>query len=674
MTRKSLLKLSTGVICGVLVLSGITQLDKVNIHAKERIEVEVNQDVQVKVIEKKEGAVLVLKALKDIENIDIKVVLDSKKTIVFHLDKLAAGQIEQKEISIEQFENIKKNRVLPNTEVVRKSLKKNTIVHGTAFRVNVSYDINENSESSKQVAQNESEEVREKAILDYLVLMSSKKPVLDTLTFKFVNKKHPKELVEITSKDGMLKPTELHTNEEYTVSIIDNDKYLFNTIDVILKKEEGYSILYNAKTGHIIDHLDLKRNSNVNNQTNDKASLDRVSAKVVDKNNQVLENVPFRLFEFDGNIPTIVKQPKTSKDGIVAFKSADLKPNKKYELRIEKRDTAFSRDSLVFETDDKGRIISIDNKNVTEKTSDVVEFKEEVKNDQNVKIVKSHFRVVDEKGNPVENVELSVSGIRTKITTLKNSKSNKDGIVSLDLEGKVNGVEYIVNVSKNDQFNWEFKPDSVSVNVSEEGVVTYGKEVGYDTYNYEGKKIPVFVVKKVDLNYLKSDLANKIKEAEEALKISDSKELRNLVASAKEELAKPETLPLYVNGYLKDLEKELSKIKKSTDSTKEKEKETVKIDTISQMVVMNNNQPVLDELEFELVNKKNPKDVTVLKSSQSMLSNIKVKLGEVYTLKVKNNKKYTYQHDIEIRDEDGEAVPFVPGTEEPLFEINIVKK
>lgn len=674
MTRKSLLKLSTGVICGVLVLSGITQLDKVNIHAKERIEVEVNQDVQVKVIEKKEGAVLVLKALKDIENIDIKVVLDSKKTIVFHLDKLAAGQIEQKEISIEQFENIKKNRVLPNTEVVRKSLKKNTIVHGIAFRVNVSYDINENSVSSKQVAQNESEEVREKAILDYLVLMSSKKPVLDTLTFKFVNKKHPKELVEITSKDGMLKPTELHTNEEYTVSIIDNDKYLFNTIDVILKKEEGYSILYNAKTGHIIDHLDLKRNSNVNNQTNDKASLDRVSAKVVDKNNQVLENVPFRLFEFDGNIPTIVKQPKTSKDGIVAFKSADLKPNKKYELRIEKRDTAFSRDSLVFETDDKGRIISIDNKNVTEKTSDVVEFKEEVKNDQNVKIVKSHFRVVDEKGNPVENVELSVSGIRTKITTLKNSKSNKDGIVSLDLEGKVNGVEYIVNVSKNDQFNWEFKPDSVNVNVSEEGVVTYGKTTSYDTYNYEGKKIPVFVVKKVDLNHLKSDLANKIKEAEEALKISDSKELRNLVASAKEELAKPETLPLYVNGYLKDLEKELSKIKKSTDSTKEKEKETVKIGTISQMVVMNNNQPVLDELEFELVNKKNPKDVTVLKSSQSMLSNIKVKLGEVYTLKVKNNKKYTYQHDIEIRDEDGEAVPFVPGTEEPLFEINIVKK
>lgn len=673
MTRKSLLKLSSGVICGVLVLSGITQLDKVNIHAKERIEVEVNQDAQVRIIENDEGAILEIKAIKDIKNIDVKITLDGKKTINYHIDKLSAGEIEQKEISKDEFEKIKKYRVLPNTSIVRKSLQKSAIVHDTIFNVKVAYDIEEAETTSSQT-ENNNGSTRQKAKLDFLVLTSANKPISDTLTFKFVNKNHPEEVVEITSKDGMLTSSQLYTNEEYNISIKDNKKYSFDPIDVVLKKEEGYFILYNAKSERIINHLDLKSKKESTTSTSKNLSLDSISAKVVDKNNQVLENVPFRLFEFDGNIPTIVKQPKTSKDGIVAFKSADLKPNKKYELRIEKRDTAFSRDSLVFVTDDKGRIISLDNKNVTEKTSDVVDFKEEVKNDQSVKIVKSLFRVVDEKGNPVENVELSVSGIRTKITTLKNSKSNKDGIVSLDLEGKVNGVEYIVNVSKNDQFNWEFKPDSVNVNVSEEGVVTYGKATSYDTYNYEGKKIPVFVVKKVDLNYLKSDLANKIKEAEEALKISDSKELRNLVASAKEELAKPETLPLYVNGYLKDIEKELSKIKKSTDSTKEKEKETIKIGTISQMVVMNNNQPVFDELEFELVNKKNPKDVTVLKSSQSMLSNIKVKLGEVYTLKVKNNKKYTYQHDIEIRDEDGEAVPFVPGTEEPLFEINIVKK
>lgn len=674
MTRKLLLKLSTGVICGVLVLSGITQLDKANIHAKERIEVEVNQDAQVRIIENDEGAILELKAIKDIKNIDVKITLDGKKTINYHIDKLAAGEIEQREISKDELEKIKKYRVLPNTAIVRKSLQKSAIVHDTIFKVKVSYDVEGEVEATSSQTENNNGSTRQKAKLDFLVLTSANKPISDTLTFKFVNKNHPEEVVEITSKDGMLTSSQLYTNEEYNISIKDNKKYSFDPIDVVLKKEEGYYILYNSKSERIIDHLDLKSKKESTTSTSKNLSLDSISAKVVDKNNQVLENVPFRLFEFDGNIPTIVKQPKTSKDGTVTVKSNDLKPNTKYELRIEKRDVAFSRESLVFTTDDKGKISNLDNKAVTDKTSDVVEFKEEVKNDQNIKVVKSHFRVVDEKGNPVENVELSVSGIRTKITTLKNSKSNKNGIVELDLEGKVNGVEYIVNVSKNDQFNWEFKPDSVNVNVSEEGVVTYGKATSYDTYNYEGKKIPVFVVKKVDLNYLKSDLANKIKEAEEALKISDSKELRNLVASAKEELAKPETLPLYVNGYLKDLEKELSKIKKSTDSTKEKEKETVKIGTISQMVVMNNNQPVFDELEFELVNKKNPKDVTVLKSSQSMLSNIKVKLGEVYTLKVKNNKKYTYQHDIEIHDEDGEAVPFVPGTEEPLFEINIVKK
>ena len=672
MTRKSLLKLSTGVICGVLVLSGITQLDKVNIYAKERIEVEVNQDAQVRIIENDEGAILEIKAIKDIKNIDVKITLDGKKTINYHIDKLSAGEIEQKEISKDEFEKIKKYRVLPNTSIVRKSLQKSAIVHDTIFNVKVAYDIEEAETISSQT-ENNNGSTRQKAKLDFLVLTSANKPISDTLTFKFANKKHPEEVVEITSKDGMLTSSQLYTNEEYNISIKDNKKYSFDPIDVVLKKEEGYYILYDAKTERIINHLDLKAKKESATSTSKHLSLDSISAKVLDKNNQVSENVQFRLFEYDGNIPNIVKQPKTSKDGTVTVKSNDLKPNTKYELRIEKRDVAFSRESLVFTTDDKGRINNLDNKAVTDKTSDVVEFKEEVKNDQNVKVVKSQFRVVDEKGNPVENVELSVSGIRTKITTLKNSKSNKNGIVELDLEGKVNGVEYIVNVSKNDQFNWEFKPDSINVSVSEDGIIEYGKATSYSTFNYEGKEIPVFVVKKVDLNHLKTDLANKIKEAEEVLNTKDSKQLRDLVTSAKEELAKPETLPIYVNGYLKDIEKELEKIKKDSASSKE-EKDKVKIGTISQIVVMNKEQPVFDELEFELVSKKNPNDVIAIRSSQSMLSNINVKMGNVYTLRIKNSKKYSYQKDIEIHDEDGEAIPFVLGTEEPLVNIDLVEK
>ena len=673
MNKKIILKLSSGILGGVLVLSGVPQFGKVEVHAKEKIEVEVNQDAQVRIIENDKGAILEIKAIKDIKNIDVKITLDGKKTINYHIDKLSAGEIEQKEISKDELEKIKKYRVLPNTAIVRKSLQKSAIVHDTIFKAKVSYDAEGEVEATSSQTENNNESTRQKAKLDFLILTSANKPISDTLTFKFVNKKHPEEVVEITSKDGMLTSSQLYTNEEYNISIKDNKKYSFDPIDVVLKKEEGYYILYNSKSERIIDHLDLKAKKESATSTSKHLSLDSISAKVLDKDNQVLENVQFRLFEYDRNIPNIVKQPKTSKDGTVTVKSNDLKPNTKYELRIEKRDVAFSRESLVFTTDDKGRINNLDNKAVTDKTSDVVEFKEEVKNDQNVKVVKSQFRVVDEKGNPVENVELSVSGIRTKITTLKNSKSNKNGIVELDLEGKVNGVEYIVNVSKNDQFNWEFKPDSINVSVSEDGIIEYGKATSYSTFNYEGKEIPVFVVKKVDLNHLKTDLANKIKEAEEVLNTKDSKQLRDLVNTAKEELAKPETLPIYVNGYLKDIEKELEKIKKDSASSKE-EKDKVKIGTISQIVVMNKEKPVLDELEFELVSKKNPKDVIAIRSSQSMLSNINVKMGNVYTLRIKNSKKYTYQKDIEIHDEDGEAIPFVLGTEEPLVNIDLVEK
>ena len=89
---------------------------------------------------------------------------------------------------------------------------------------------------------------------------------------------------------------------------------------------------------------------------------------------------------------------------------------------------------------------------------------------------------------------------------------------------------------------------------------------------------------------------------------------------------------------------------------------------------MNNEQQVIDELEFELVSKSDPKDTIVVKSSKGELSEVPVKMGSKYTLRIKNSKKYTYQQDIEIHDEDGEAIPFISGTEEPLAKIYLVEK
>ena len=95
------------------------------------------------------------------------------------------------------------------------------------------------------------------------------------------------------------------------------------------------------------------------------------------------------MFEFDGGIPNIVKQDKTGEDGTLTFKSNQLKPNKKYELRIEKRDTAFNRESVIFQTNEDKDIISIDNKIIMPETTGIIEFKEERKNDKEKKLNKS---------------------------------------------------------------------------------------------------------------------------------------------------------------------------------------------------------------------------------------------------------------------------------------------
>ena len=87
MNKKIILKLSSGILGGVLVLSGVPQFGKVEVHAKEKIEVEVNQDAQVRIIENDEGAILEIKAIKDIKNIDVKITLDDKKTINYQQEK-----------------------------------------------------------------------------------------------------------------------------------------------------------------------------------------------------------------------------------------------------------------------------------------------------------------------------------------------------------------------------------------------------------------------------------------------------------------------------------------------------------------------------------------------------------------------------------------------------------
>ena len=509
---------------------------------------------------------------------------------------------------------------------------------------------------------NVAEDKPKKLEVDGIVVTNKNKPVLPKLTFAFINKKNANEVIQKDTNLGMISGVELTKDEVYTVTLNDNEKYQMDEIDVVAREnEEGYTVLFNAKTNEIIQNIEVKEvEKEKTPEEDDVETLDGITAKVIDSAGKAIKNAPFRLYEFDGSIPNIVKQARTGEDGTLTLMSNQLRPNKKYELRIEKRDTAFNRENVVFHTDEDSDIVSIDNKIITAETTGIIEFKEERKNDNEIKTVKSYYKVVDENGNPVENVELSVNGIRTKITTLKNARSNKDGIVELDLEKKVNGVDYIVNVSKNDQFNWEFKPDSVNLNVSENGVITYSDAQGkYSLTDYNGTKIPVFVVKKIDLNYLKTDLREKIKEAEGVLDKASNKELNEIVISAKEELAKPETLPIYVKGYIDNITTALNKIKESKI-----DKKTVKKGEIPEILVRNGREPELREITFEFVNKQDSTDKVEVTSSNGSLTNIELTVGAEYIIKVKGKDNQVLPGSLEIKEEDGNFVPYKVGTDE----------
>ena len=813
----SIRKISVGVasvIIGASMLSGAQPLVKTEVQAKDKIEVEAIRDVGIKVVEHEGGALIEITATKDISNVDIKITLDGQKATIYHVDKLKAGESITKELTKAQLDKVKENlakkiKTLPNTAVVRKSVEQEFSIDKSNLKVVVSYDVEEgtvapnkpevkpeeplkpgqpdvkpegpsNPNTKPEEPSNpgaKPEVKRTKATVEPVFVTKGTEPVLANLTFQFTNVKHPEEVVEQTTNLAMLGGEELYLDEEYKLTLKDNAGYTFSERLVKAKKQGDFVVLHDANTNETIETL-LVKGITSGSENPGEITLDKLVAKVITKDDKPFGDVPFRLFEFDSNIPNIVKEAKTNASGELTLDAKSLKPNTKYDLRIQKKNTPFLRDNVVFTTDKDGKIKTIDNKAVTQTTTGIIEFKEEKVNDNEVKMTKARFKVVDEQGNPVKGVELSASGIKTKITTLKNSRSNENGIVTLDLESKVNGVNYIVNVSKNDQFNWQFKPEAVSLFVTEEGKVKYISG-DYNTFNYNGENIPVFVVKKIDLNHLKTELQEKIKEAEEVLKTREIKELRDILNSAKEELAKPETLPIYVGGYLNDLTKALEKIKnqpeqrtkvtvepafvkndkepvldsltfqftnvkhpnevveKTTElamlggeelyldeeykltlkdntgytfderlvkvknldgfmvlhdaktdetietlSVKEKiqgsenpvEEKYKKKGVISQMIVSKNGSPALDEIEFEFVNKKDPKDIITKRSSNGMLTGVELNIGDIYTIRVKNNDNYVFEQDVEIRDMDGDTVAFKVGTEEPVVQLDLISK
>ena len=151
----SIRKISVGVTSVVIGASifGVAQpLEKVQVQAKDEIRAEATQDVDIKITETDNGAVVEMTAIRDVANVDIKITLGGVVVTTYHIDSLKAGQTVRKELTREQLELVKeqiskKIKTLPNTSVVRKSVSKSAAVMGSELKVIVSYDIEDNSNS-----------------------------------------------------------------------------------------------------------------------------------------------------------------------------------------------------------------------------------------------------------------------------------------------------------------------------------------------------------------------------------------------------------------------------------------------------------------------------------------------------------------------------------------------
>ena len=147
----SIRKISVGVasvMIGASMLSGVQPLGKMEVQAKDKIEVEATQDVQIKVVEHEGGALIEITATKDISNIDVKITLEGQKVATYHVDKLKAGKSITKELTKAQLDRVKENlakkiKILPNTAVVRKSVEQTFSIDKSNLKVVVSYDIEE---------------------------------------------------------------------------------------------------------------------------------------------------------------------------------------------------------------------------------------------------------------------------------------------------------------------------------------------------------------------------------------------------------------------------------------------------------------------------------------------------------------------------------------------------
>ena len=373
-------------------------------------------------------------------------------------------------------------------------------------------------------------------------------PVTDALSFILEDSKGGVE--EHQSTFGYL-VVEIDRNKVYTLYLKDKKEYSLPPIKFVSQGEDPID----PETGKSIEKLSL-RTRTATEELPDKKPEEKVSeGEGLDsiiihtfKDDELLSNSPFRLFRFEGHIPTVVFGGTTDEQGEYSFR--DFRANREYIIMMENPKLKFDKDSVNFQTNESGKIVKINGKTVQTAQDGEIAFRGYEKNSDKLATTEVEFYVVDKKTQTlVQDVELTANTLVPRLSSYQNAKSDKTGRVVFHLEGQEGGKIYSVCVSKNAQFMWKFEPEQITIHVDEKGELTT-----------EGDIHPIFYVTKEDRRHLRDDLEGKITEAKNYLaentfsKEEVKKKLEQAIAAAREELDKPETIPFYVEGFIKSID------------------------------------------------------------------------------------------------------------------------
>jgi putative cell wall binding repeat 2 len=397
-------------------------------------------------------------------------------------------------------------------------------------------------------------------------------------------------------------------NKVYTISIKDGNGYTMSDIRFSFNGEDPVD----PDTGRSVGKLILKE-ANTGDESGGDDSGKTAKEQVLDsitivtyKDDVILGNSNFRLFRIDGGIPNMIMNGHTDNEGKYTF--SDLEPNREYTVYMSTPGLKFDKDNVTFVTNGSAKVIKINSKPIENQGEGLVEFKGYSNSSDKLNTTEFEFYVFDAKTNkPMPGVELTANTIVPRLSSYKNVTSDENGLVKFKLEGQEGGKTYVVCVSKNAQFMWKFEPDQITIHVHEDGEVVV-----------ENDEYPVFNVTKEDRRYLRDDLEKRIADAKKYIadnKFSSEDEVKNferVIAAAREELDKPETIPFYVEGFINSIDEAKNKLEKyevkedvkeesgeATEGTKEESGEVTEGTKVESSEVKENAKEVESESKKE---------------------------------------------------------------------------